>query len=87
MIILIILGLMIGLGALFLFDKGRGRGFVEREVISEKEYLAQLRADAKLMRCPHPNYRGHRPACGRAARRPCVRGCTGRTDLSTDWQG
>lgn len=58
-----------------------------RVVISEREYLHQLRIEAKQMRCPHPGYHGRKHACGRAPGRPCVHGCRGRIDLSTDWHG
>ncbi len=72
----------------FLFgQKRRYGGFVEREVISEQEYLDQLRGEAKHVRCPHPAYKGHRDPCGRAPGRPCVPGCQGRRDLSTRWHG
>lgn len=59
-----------------------------REPVSSAEYLHELRIEAKGVRCPHPGFRGnHGKVCHRAAGRPCVRGCRGRIDISTDWHG
>lgn len=85
--IAIILALAVILAILFLRGKTRGEGLVQREVIDEKEYLAQLRAEAKHMRCPHPAYQGQGRTCGRAANRPCYGNCQGRRNLSTSWHG
>ena len=70
-----------------LFLRPKRERLTERTVISDKDYLAQLQAEARGMRCPHPSYAGTKATCGRAAGRPCVPGCTGRTDLTISWRG
>ena len=59
----------------------------QREIVSDEEYLQALRREARMARCPHPAYKGTRDTCGRNAGRPCVKGCTGRTNLSVNWHG
>lgn len=70
----------------------RGRATAQRmnagrDVLTAQEYLADLQEEARSSRCPHPAYKGSQTPCRRAGGRPCVRGCTGRTDLSTRWHG
>lgn len=84
MIIIIILVLAVLLVAAFLFPKREK--FVEREVLTKGEQLANMQEMAKSYRCGEfakPNVR----SCQRAPGRPCVRGCRGRLDIDIDWKG
>jgi len=57
-----------------------------RDIMTGAQYLAHLRIQAKQLRCGEMSRPGTR-SCRRAAGRPCVSGCRGRTDIDTDWKG